>query len=175
MLVALNNIATSQAHTTTTTIGDIVWLLNYAATHLDATLHYHASYMILHVSSHASYICEERARSRAGGHFLLAGRLLNNGNKPHTLPTNNGTIHTLCQLIKTVMSSLAESEIGATFLHAKDALPIRTTLKEIGHPQPPNPTQVDNITEVGFANNIIKQKQSKAIVMRFYWIRDHTH
>ena len=32
MLAALNAISTSQAHATTTTMGDIVWLLNYAAT-----------------------------------------------------------------------------------------------------------------------------------------------
>ena len=39
MLVSLNSIATAQAHATTTTMVDIVWLLNYAATHPDATLH----------------------------------------------------------------------------------------------------------------------------------------
>ena len=72
------------------------------------------------------------------------------------------------------MSSAAESEIGATFLNAKDALPIRTTLEELGHSQPPTPTQIDNTTEVGFANNTIKQKRSKAIDMCFYWIRDRT-
>ena len=38
MLVALKTIDTSQAHATTTTMGDIVWLLNYVATHLDATI-----------------------------------------------------------------------------------------------------------------------------------------
>ena len=72
------------------------------------------------------------------------------------------------------MSSAAEADIGATFLNAKDALPIRTTLEELGHPQPPNPMQVNNTTAVGFANNTIKQKRSKAIDMRFYWIRDCT-
>ena len=34
--------------------------------------------------------------------------------------------------------------------------------------------QVDNTTAVGFANNTIKQKRSKEIDMRFYWIRDCT-
>ena len=130
--------------------------------------------MILHVASDASHICEERSRSQAGGHFFLANQPVKNGNKPPTLPTNNGAIHTLCQIIKTVMSSAAEAEIGATFLNAKDALPIRTTLEEIGHPQSPTPMQVDNTTSVGFANNTIKQKRSKAIDMRFYWIRDRT-
>ena len=81
----------------------------------------------------------------------------------------------MCQIIKNVMSSAAEVEIGATFLNAKDALPIRTTLKELRHTQPPTPMQVDNTTSVGFTKNTIKQKRSKAIDMRFYWIRDCTH
>ena len=87
-------------------MGDIVWLLNYVATHPDATLHYHSRDMILHVASNESYLCEERARSRAGGHFFLSEQLVDNGNKPTTLPINNGSIHTLCQIIKTVMSSV---------------------------------------------------------------------
>ena len=55
MLAALNAISAAQAHATTTTMGDIVWLLNYTATHPDSTIHYHASDMILHVASDASY------------------------------------------------------------------------------------------------------------------------
>ena len=58
MLVALNSIATAQAHSTTTTMGGIVWLLNYVATYYDATIHYHASNMILHVVIDSFYICE---------------------------------------------------------------------------------------------------------------------
>ena len=175
MLAALNSISAAQANATTTTMGDIAWLLNYTATHPDATIHYHASNMILHISSDASYLCEERARSRSGGHFFLANRLVKNGDKPPTLPTNNGAIHTLCQIINTVMSSAVEADIGATFLNAKDDLPIRTTLKELGHPQPPTPMQVDNTTAVGFENNTINNKRSKAIDMRFYCIRYLTH
>jgi hypothetical protein len=44
----------------------------------------------------------------------------------------------------------------------------------MGHPQPSTPIQVDNTTAVGFANSTIKQKRSKAIDMRFYWIQDRT-
>ena len=72
------------------------------------------------------------------------------------------------------MYSAAEADIGATFLNAKEALLIRTTLEELGDPQPPTPMQVDNTTSVGFANNTTKQKRSKAIDMHFYWIRDCT-
>ena len=63
MMVALNTISTEQAYTTTTTMGEIVWLLNYAATHPDFTLNYHANDMILHVASDSSYLCEERTGS----------------------------------------------------------------------------------------------------------------
>ena len=107
MLAALNAISVAQANATTTTMGDIVWLLNYAATHSDATINYHASDMILHVASDASYLCEERARSQSGGHFFLANRLVKNGDKPTNLLTNNGAIHTLFQIIKTIISSAA--------------------------------------------------------------------
>ena len=101
MLAALNAISAAQANATTNTMGGIVWILNYAATHPDATINYHARNMILHVASDASRLCEERARSRFGGHFSLANRLVENGNKPPSLPTNNGAKHTLCQIINT--------------------------------------------------------------------------
>ena len=107
MLAALNTISAAHANATTTTMGDIVWILNYAATHPDATIHYHVSDMILHVTSDAYYLCEEQARSRAGGHFFLANRLVKNGDKTPALPTNNSAVHTLCQIIKTIMSSAA--------------------------------------------------------------------
>ena len=120
-------------------MGDIVWLLNNASTHPNATIHYHASNMILHVARYASYLCKEQSCIRVGGHFLLANRLVKNGDKPPALPTNNGAIQTLFQIIKTVASSAAETETGNTFLNAKNALPICMTLKELRHIQPPTP------------------------------------
>ena len=40
--------------------------------------------------------------------------------------------------------------------------------------RPPTVIVTDNNTAVGIANDTIKQKQSKAMDMRFYWIRDRT-
>ena len=40
------------------------------------------------------------------------------------------------------------------------------------HPQPPTPMQVDDTIEVKFANGELKQKHTKSIDMRFYWIKD---
>ena len=55
---------------------------------------------------------------------------------------------------------------------AQESIPIITSLEELGYKQPPTPIQVDNTTAVGFANREIKQKISKAIDMRFYWLQD---
>jgi hypothetical protein len=40
------------------------------------------------------------------------------------------------------------------------------------NPQPPTPIVTDNLTAAGIANDTVKEKQSKAMEMRFYWIRD---
>ena len=42
----------------------------------------------------------------------------------------------------------------------------------MGHAQPPTPVQVDNSTALGIATRTIKQRKSKEMDMRFYWIRD---
>ena len=42
----------------------------------------------------------------------------------------------------------------------------------MGHYQPPTPVQVDNSTALGIATGTIKQRKSKAMDMRLYWIRD---
>ena len=70
------------------------------------------------------------------------------------------------------MASAAKAEYGALFLNGQAAVPVRVTLIEMGHPQPPTPIQVDNSTAVGIANKSIKQKMSKAMDMRFHWIQD---
>jgi hypothetical protein len=42
----------------------------------------------------------------------------------------------------------------------------------LGYPQPPTTILFDNTTAIGLANDNIKMKRSKAIDMRFHWIRD---
>ena len=69
-----------------------------------------------------------------------------------------------------VMGSTAEAEIGATYINYQEAVPVRTLLLELGHPQTATPIQVDNSTDDGFSNDTIKKKRLKAISMRFYWI-----
>ena len=70
------------------------------------------------------------------------------------------------------MSSAMEAKVGVTFLAAQEAVPLRTALSKMGHPQPPTPMQVDNSAAIGFVNNTIKHRQSKAIDMWFHWVKD---
>ena len=60
ILKALNSIATSQVQGTEATMAACTRLLNYAATHPDAVIRFHASDMILHVEADAAYLNEPR-------------------------------------------------------------------------------------------------------------------
>jgi hypothetical protein len=64
------------------------------------------------------------------------------------------------------------AEIGAVFINAKEGSVIRTTLEELGNKQPPTPMGTYNTTATGYSNGTIKQKRTKAMDMRFYWIKD---
>jgi hypothetical protein len=49
-------------------------MLDYLATHMDATIRYHAYDMILYIHSDASYLSVSNARSRLGGMFFLGNK-----------------------------------------------------------------------------------------------------
>ena len=70
------------------------------------------------------------------------------------------------------MASAAEAEVGALYMNAQEAIAIRNCLIELGHPQPATPMKTDNSTAHGILTGTIKQKRSKAIDMRFYWLKD---
>jgi len=117
-------------------------------------------------SSHsdASYLSEPKAHSCAGGHFFLSSDCED--------PANNGAVLKLTQLIKAVMSSAAETELGALYINAREAVPQRTTLAEMGHKQPQTPMQTNNTTALGVVNNNIQSRHTKAMDMRFHWLHD---
>ncbi len=88
-------------------------------------------------------------------------------------PTNNGAVLTIAQIIKNVMSSVAEAELGALFINFRKATPARHTLEEMGHKQPPNPIQMDNTTALGIVTNNIASKKLKSMDMRLHWLQCH--
>ena len=167
ILVTVNDIAAQQSKATTETEAKVNKLLNYVATHPNATLTYHKSKMQLAVHRAASYLSAPNARSRAGGYFYLRERDNTNFNPPINAP-----VHTECKIMKHVLSSATEAEIGAIFLNCQQAEILRTTLQELGHPQYTTTIVTDNATANNIINGKAKQKQTKAMDMRYNWILD---
>jgi hypothetical protein len=161
----LNYIATEQTKATEKTQAATNQLLDFLATHPDAAIMYHASSMILHIHSDASYLSVSNARSRLGSLFFL-------GNKSPEQDTLNGSIINVAAVIKNVVASAAKSEVGACFHNAQSGAPLRVTLTELGHTQPPMPLRTYNSTAFGILNEKIKQKRSKAMNMRYHWLTD---
>jgi hypothetical protein len=165
VLMPLNDIATEKTKATEKTQAATNQMLDYLATHPDATIRYHASDMILHIHSDASYLSVSNARSRLGGLFFL-------GNKPPEQDTLNGSILNVAAVIKNVVASAAEPEVGACFHNAQSGALLRVTLADLGHTQPPTPLRTDNSTAYGIVNETIKHKRSKAMDMRYHWLTD---
>jgi hypothetical protein len=67
----INVLASEQSNATEVTADKVIKLLNYCNTHPETKICYHASNMILHIHSEASYISENEAKSRAGGFFYM--------------------------------------------------------------------------------------------------------
>ena len=108
------------------------------STQEDAILIYQASDMVFAIHSNASYLSQPKSRSRARGHMYMAGK--------DKIPINNGAVLNISQIIRAVMSSTVEAELGALFINAKTAVLLQQTLIKLGHPQPRTPMQTDNAT-----------------------------
>jgi hypothetical protein len=93
--------------------------------------------MILHIHSDASYMSVYHARSRLGGLFYC-------GDKPTNAEKLNGSILNAAAIIKNVVASSAESEVGESFQNTQSGAPVRVNLAELGHQQPATPLRVDN-------------------------------
>jgi hypothetical protein len=159
VLIPLNDIATEQTKATEKTQAATNQMLDYLTTHPDATIRYRASDMVLHIHSDASYVSVSNAWSRLVGLFFL-------GNESPEQDALNGSILNIAAVIKNVVAPAAESEVGACFHNAQSGAPIRVTLTELGHTQPPTPLRTDNSNAYGILNETIKQKRSKAMDMR---------
>ena len=70
--------------------------LDYADTHPDAIITYHASDMVLAVHINASYLSEPKTRIISGGHFFMSNNT--------EFPLNNGAVSNVVKIIKAVMS-----------------------------------------------------------------------
>ena len=163
MLTAVNKISSEQSNPTEATLKAVDRLLSYAERYPDATIIIKASNMQLCAQSDASYLSETKARSRAGG--MLYFGLTAEG-------AVNGAIDYISMIIPTICSSVAEAEYAALFLVGRAITSARHILEDLGYSQLTTTIVCDNSCAVGLANNTVKQKQSKAIDMRYHWTRD---
>ena len=71
--------------------------------------------MVLAVRSNVSYLSETKVSSRVGGDLFLAVDTSN--------PTSNGAVLNISHIIKAVITSASESELGTLFINALDGIP----------------------------------------------------
>jgi hypothetical protein len=107
ILPALNEIASEQAKPTTGTIPKTGMPMDYLHTYPNAVIRYHASDMILKITSDAAYLVQPKAGSRAAVHYHLGW--LNSDRI-------NGAVDVLCQTIKNFVSSAVEAETGGIYI-----------------------------------------------------------
>jgi hypothetical protein len=117
VLMALSSIASKQMQGTTNTMAKAKQLLDYLATHPNATIRFQASDMVLNVHSNASYVSEMKAHSRACGHFFMGWSPKDR--EPIKL---NGAFFTLCTILCFVVASVAEAELSTLFLNFKEGI-----------------------------------------------------
>jgi len=175
LLVTCNDIGIQQTKSTTNTLNLTSWLLDYMATYPNPSITYKASDMVLWVSSDSSYLSVTGSRSRVGGYHFL-------GNNPDfTKPLApqrtfiNAPIHVEASILRNVMGAASETEIAGGYVNARMAVELRIMLMEMGHVQPKTPLELDNTTAFGILTKQIIPKRSKAIDMRFFWLRDRTN
>jgi len=95
LLTTLSAIAARQSNGTQAVTEACHQLLDYVATHPDASIRYHACDMILAIHTDASYLSKLSEKSRAVGHFYLTNK------KDEDF--NNGAILMLPSIIKHVI------------------------------------------------------------------------
>jgi hypothetical protein len=117
VLMALSAIAVEQTTATTKTMGKCIQLLDYLASNSEAKVRFYASNMIMNIHLDASYLLETGARSRACGNFFM-GWMPQNG-EPIKI---NGAFYVNATILKFVVASAAEAELGALFHNCQDGI-----------------------------------------------------
>ena len=80
--------------------------------------------MVLAGHSDAAYLNVRRARSQPVAHIMMSSYV--------PVPTYTGPVLTISNIIKCVMSSAAEAKLAALYICAKEMVPLRQALVEMG-------------------------------------------
>jgi hypothetical protein len=130
VLAVLSTIAIDQTKATKRMMEQCIQLLDYLVSNQNAKVRFHASDMVLNIHLDASYLSELGAQSRVCGHFFM-GWMPKNG-EPVKL---NGAFYTSSSIMRFVVASAAEAELGALFHNCQTGMIFRQTLANLGPPQ----------------------------------------
>jgi hypothetical protein len=163
--MGLSSIAVEQTKATEKTMERCINLLNYLATNQDAKVRFRASDMVMNIHSNASYLSKTNLCSRLCGHFFMGWMPKND--EPIQL---NGAFNVNTTILRIVVASAAEAELGTLFHNCQDGIIFRQMLEDLGHTQPQIPVHRNTVTAVGIAYNTVKQQRSRLMEMRFFWV-----
>jgi hypothetical protein len=127
LIMPINMLVSEQSKATSDTAEKVIKLLNYCNTHPETK----KVPCIRHDTIYAQWCVvsfRKRSQEQSRGFFYM-GNSADTANK-----LTNGAILIISTVLKHVMSSAAEAEIGAVFINAKEGAFLRTTLEEVGHP-----------------------------------------
>ena len=172
MLPALNTIAEQQSDPTHNTEAVISHFLDYADTNTTAIVQYKASDMVLHIDSDASYLSKTWARSFTLGNYYSSSLPVDPTKASNLPPPENGAIHTEYRILRNVVASAAEAEVGGIFHNGQTSIPLILTLDELGFSRLPTPIKTDNSASEKKIIATVRQKRFKEMDMRFYWMKD---
>ena len=83
-----------------------------------------------------------------------------------------GDVTTECIILKHVVASADEAEVGGLLHNGKTAVPLQIILHELGFTQPPTPIKTDNSKADGIITATDRQKNPNAMYMQFYFVKD---
>ena len=166
-LKALNTIAQHTTTATNVTQHLVNQLLDYLATHPNATICYWTSKMVLKVHSNASYLNKSHTCSSYAG-YLLCG---DNQNDDKLLNFNNADL-IIVSILKLIAASAAEAELAALFHNSQSVQKLQMSLNEMGWPQTATDIICYNTIANGIVNSTMKHHHSCAMNMKYFWIID---
>jgi hypothetical protein len=129
VLMALSSIAVEQTKATEKTMERCIQLLDYLVSNSKAKVRFHASDMIMNIHLDAVYLSKTKARRRACGNFFM-GWMPKNG-EPIQL---NGAFYVNTMILRFMVASAVEAELGALFHNCQDGIIFWQTLTNLGHP-----------------------------------------
>jgi hypothetical protein len=84
----------------------------------------------------------------------------------------NKVFHISVNILRFVVASAAEAELGALYHNCQTGIVFCHTLEVMGHRQPKTPVNCNNATAVRIANNTVKRQCLQSMEKRFFWISD---